>query len=95
VANAQGKPIVFVPTPGNVADIGVAAALLEGIASPRRPLAGKAHDTDHLRKSLKEQGSEFVIPSNGSRRRPYPLKRKASQHGVSASPGTFYPPSRI
>ena len=32
LANAQGKPIAFVLTPGNVADITVAATLLDDIA---------------------------------------------------------------
>ncbi len=77
MANAQGKPIAFVLTPGNVADITVAAHLLEGIAPPRRLLADKAYDADHLRRPLELQGTEVVIPSNGTRRRPYPLDRRA------------------
>lgn len=77
MANAQGKPIAFILTPGNVADISVAATLLDGIAPPRRLLADKAYDADHLRQPLEAQGTEVVIPSNRTRRRPYPLNRPA------------------
>ncbi|RVT89298.1 IS5 family transposase [Rhodovarius crocodyli] len=77
VANAQGRPLAFVLTPGNIADISVAATLLGGIATPRRLLADKAYDVDHLRQPLEAQGTGVVIPSNGTRRRPYPLNRPA------------------
>jgi len=40
-------------------------------------LADKAYDADHLRKRLEERGTEVVIPSNATRRRPYPLNRQA------------------
>jgi transposase len=58
VANTEGRPIAFVLTPGNVADISVADCLL----------ADKAYDANHLRKSLEAQGTEVVIPSNRTRR---------------------------
>ena len=35
LANAEGKPIAFMLTPGNVADISVAATLLDNIALPK------------------------------------------------------------
>ena len=73
----QGKPIAFVLTPGNIADISVAAALLDDIVPPKRLLADKAYDADHLRKPLEALGTEIVIPSNGTRRTPYPLNRIA------------------
>lgn len=62
MANAQGMPIAFILTPGNVADISVAAQLLEGIAPPRCLLADKAYGADHLRQPLEVQGTEVVIP---------------------------------
>ena len=76
LANMQGKPIAFVLTPGNIAEISVAAALLDEIAAPKR-LPAKAYDADHLRKPLEAPGTEIVIPYNGTRRRPYPLNRIA------------------
>lgn len=77
MANSQGRPLAFVLTPGNGADISVAATLLDGIAPPRRLLADKAYDANHLRQPLEAQGTEVVIPSNATRRKPYPLNRLA------------------
>lgn len=77
LANAQGKPIAFILTPGNIADITVAATLLDDIAPPRRLLADKAYDADHFRQRLQSSGAEAVIPSNRTRRHPYPLNRIA------------------
>ena len=77
MANGQGRPIAFVLTPGNVADISVAATLLEDIATPQRLLAEKAYDADHLRKPLEALGTRVVIPSSSTRRHPYPLDRIA------------------
>ncbi len=77
MANAQGRPIAFVLTPGNVADISVAVSLLEEIAPPQRLLADKAYDAHHLRQRLERQGTEVVIPSTATRRKPYPLNRRA------------------
>jgi transposase len=77
VANAEGRPLAFILTPGNVADISVATPLLQGIAPPRRLLADKAYDADHLRQLLEAQGTEVVVPSTRARRRPYPLNRRA------------------
>jgi transposase len=51
--------------------------LLDDIAPPRRLLADKAYDADHLRQRLEVQGTEVVIPSSGARRHPYPLNRQA------------------
>lgn len=83
MANAEGRPLAFILTPGNVADISVAACLLDDIALPRRVLADKAYDADHLRKPLEAQGTEVVIPSTRTRRKLHPLNRRASRgHNV-------------
>ena len=74
---SRHKPIAFILTPGNVADISAAAALLDDIVPPHRLLGDKAYDADHLRQRLERQGTEVVIPSTASRRRPYPLNRTA------------------
>ncbi|WP_233560177.1 transposase [Teichococcus wenyumeiae] len=77
VANAEGRPLAFVPMPGNIADISAAAHLLDSIAPARRILADKAYDADHLRKPLEAQGTEVVIPSTRARRRLHLLNRRA------------------
>ena len=55
----------------------MAIPLLEGIARPRRLIADKAYDADKLRSWLRAQRIKAVIPSNATRRKPYPLDRVA------------------
>ena len=51
--------------------------MLDDVAPPRCLLADKAYDADHLRQRLQAVGTEVVIPSNRTRRHPYPLDRIA------------------
>jgi len=55
----------------------MAIPLLQGIAWPRRLIADKAYDADKLRGWLKARRIKAVIPSNATRRTPYPLDRAA------------------
>ena len=77
MADAEGRPIAFALTPGNVADITMAIPILEGIARPKRLIADKAYDADKLRAWLKARRIKPVIPSTASRNTPYPLDRAA------------------
>jgi transposase len=77
LADDQGRPVAFALTPGNVADISMAIPLLQGIARPRRLIADKAYDADKLRSWLRTRRIKAVIPSNATRRTPYPLDRVA------------------
>jgi transposase len=77
LADDQGRPVAFALTPGNVADISMAIPLLQGIASPRRLIADKAYDADKLRNWLTARRIKAVIPSNATRRTPYPLDHRA------------------
>jgi transposase len=77
LADDQGRPVAFALTPGNVADISMAIPLLQGIAPPRRLIADKAYDADKLRSWLRARTIKAVIPSNATRRTPYPLDRVA------------------
>lgn len=77
LADDCGRPVAFVLTPGNVADITMAIPLLQAVARPKRLLADKAYDADSLRKWLKRNKVKAVIPSTASRRKPYPLDRRA------------------
>ena len=74
LADDRGRPVAFALTPGNVADITIAAPLLGAVARPKRLLADKAYDADSLRKWLKQRK---VVPSTASRRTPYPLDSRA------------------
>lgn len=73
MADDRGRPVAFALTPGNVADITMAAPLHGAVARPKRLLADKAYDADSLRKWLKQRKIKAVIPSTASRRQPYPL----------------------
>jgi transposase len=77
LADDRGRPVAFALTPGNVADITMAAPLLRAVARPKRLLADKAYDADSLRKWLKQRKVKAVVPSTASRRTPYPLDRGA------------------
>ena len=79
MADAEGRPIAFALTPGNVADISMAIPILEGIARPKRLIADKAYDADKLRAWLKARRIKPVIPSTASRNKPYPLDGAAYQ----------------
>ena len=77
LADERGRPVVFAPTPGNVADISLAIPRLEVAAPSRRLIADKAQDADRLRRRLDERRSKAVIPSTASRKTPDPLDPRA------------------
>ena len=77
LADHLGRPVAFTLTPGNIADISVAKDLLDTVDPPKRLLADKAYDADSLRTWLKHRNVEAVIPSNATRRTPYPLDKIA------------------
>ena len=77
MADDRGRPVAFALTPGNVADITMAAPLLRAVVRPKRLLADKAYDADSLRIWLKQRKVKAVVPSTASRRTPYPLDSKA------------------
>ena len=77
MADALGRPLSFILTPGNTADIAVAPAILATVEPPRRLLGDKAYDTDAFRALLAERRIEAVIPSSARRTRACALDRIA------------------
>ncbi len=77
MADACGRIVAIVLTPGNVADISMAVPLLEPLAPTRRLIADKAYDADRLRDWLRERRIQAVIPGRAARDVVYPLNRKA------------------
>lgn len=67
LADALGRPLRFLITPGQAGDITAAPALLEG-QEGRAVLADKAYDSKALRAMIAGMGAEAVIPSNRSRK---------------------------
>lgn len=66
-ADALGRPLRFLITPGQTGDITAAPALPEG-QEGRAVLADKACDSNALRAMIADMGAEIVIPSNRSRK---------------------------
>lgn len=54
----------------------MAAPLIEAVAPPKRLIADRAYDADHLRDRLRRRGTKPVIPGRGSRNVVYPLNRR-------------------
>ena len=72
MTDACGRIAAFSLTPGNVADISAAPALLAAMPAPRRLIADKGYDASSLRNTLAEARTEAVIPSTRSRKTPIP-----------------------
>lgn len=67
LADAIGRPLRLIITPGQAGDITVAPALLDG-QEGRAVLADKAYDSKALRNLIEAMGAEAVIPSNRLRK---------------------------
>ena len=68
-----GRPLAFRLTGGNIADITVAAPLLEGAAVSAWLIGDKGYDADHLRALLHSRGTIAVIPNKSNRKRIFPF----------------------
>ena len=66
-ADALGRPLRLIITPGQTGDIHQAPALLEGQAD-EAVLAGKAYDSNAFREVIVAMGAKAVIPSNRTRK---------------------------
>ena len=77
--DGAGRPLKLILTPGQRGDAPVAADLLKGL-TPKRVLADKAYDANHLRDLIAEMGAEAVIPCNPTRRRQIPYDSEAYKH---------------
>ncbi len=79
LADALGRPLRFILTPGQTGDITQAPALLQG-QSGNAVLADKAYDSNALRAIIAEMGAKAVIPSNRSRKVAIPHDPIAYKH---------------
>jgi transposase len=77
MADDCGRPVAFVLTPGNVADITVTRQIIAAVPASQRLIADKAYDAEPFRMWLDARGIDAVIPSTRSRTKPYPLDRQA------------------
>jgi transposase len=68
IADAAGRLIAFRLSPGQMADIRFAAALVEPLPIAAYVLGDAAYDSDRFRALLIERGSTPVIPPNPTRK---------------------------
>jgi transposase len=69
LADALGRPLRFILTPGQAGDVTKAADLLEG-QSAQHVIADTAYDSRALRDVIENMGAEPVIPANPTRKHP-------------------------
>ena len=62
VTDANGRPISFFLTAGQVSDYTGAAALLDSLPKAQWILADRGNDADWFRDALQEKGSPLLYP---------------------------------
>ena len=70
VTDANGRPLSFFMTAGQVSDYTGAAALLERLPTAQWLLADRGYDADWFRAALEEKGIKPCIPGRKSRAKP-------------------------
>ena len=70
VTDAEGRPIRFFMTAGQVRDYTGAAALLGSLPKAERLLADRVYDADWFRDALKDKGIKPCISGRKSRAKP-------------------------
>ncbi len=70
VADAEGRPIRFFMTAGQVSDYTGAAALLSSLPKAEWLFADRGYDADWLKDALKDKGIKPCIPGRKSRAKP-------------------------
>jgi transposase len=70
VTDAEGRPLCFFMTAGQVSDYTGAAALLGSLPKAEWLLADRGYDADWFREALKDKGIKPCIPGRKSRGKP-------------------------
>ncbi len=65
-----GRPAILLLTAGNVADVTMAGPLMDAAGRVRCLIADKGYDANALRKRLRAEGAEAVIPGRSNRKVP-------------------------
>jgi transposase len=77
LTDIEGRPYVFLLTPGNVADISVAPTLVTALPKSDSLIGDKGYDANSLRRLLDSRSTAAIIPSRASRKFPLPLDQEA------------------
>ena len=70
ITDANGRPLSFFMTAGQVSDYTGAAALLDSLPKAQWLLADRGYDADWFRDALREKGIKPCIPGRKSRTKP-------------------------
>jgi transposase len=71
LADALGRPLRVILTPGQAHDVTAAPALLDGVEAGS-VIADRGYDTNEVRSIIADAGMQAVIPSRRSRKTPIP-----------------------
>jgi len=93
VTDAEGRPIRFFMTAGQVSDYTGAAALLGSLPEAEWLLADRGYDADWFRDALKDKGIKPCIPGRKSRGKPIKRTGDASLHATTGARRSSSPPS--
>ena len=77
LTDSDGRPYVFLLTPGNIADIAVAPALVAAMPPGDSMLADKGYDANALRALLASRGTTPIIPNKACRKVALPFDAEA------------------
>ena len=82
LTDVVGRPSAVTLTPGNVADVSAAPALLDRAVGAKHIVADKGYDADALRRSIRKAGAVPVIPGRRTRtkRIRYDRRRYTERH---------------
>lgn len=69
LADALGRPVRMIVTPGQASDVSHAAGLIAGLTA-RHVIADRAYDAAHLRAAIGRIGANPVIPGLRTRKHP-------------------------
>lgn len=75
LADGFGRPLRFILTPGQTGDVTQAPTLIEGLRADH-VLADTAYDSCAFRDAVAAIGATAVIPSNPTRKVPFPIDRR-------------------
>jgi transposase len=70
LADALGRPLRFIITPGQTGDVTQAEALIAG-SRAGHVIADRAYDSRALREAIQDIGAKAVIPPNPTRKHPH------------------------
>lgn len=82
--DAQGRPLAFVPTPGQAHDVQGFRPLMR-MAADRIATLVKGYGADAIRDELARPGVEAVIPAKSNRRRPAPTTARSTAGATASS----------